>query len=94
MIDLPPFRRASILASAARHGIRHVRVFGSFARGDATSMSDLDLLVEVDPERSYLDMIAFWHEVELALGHRVDVVADGGVSPYLRDRIYGEAVPL
>jgi hypothetical protein len=94
MLPLPPGHRDRILSSAKRHGIRRVRVFGSVARGEATSASDLDLLLEVEPGRSYLDFVGFWQEVEAELGHSVDVVADGGLSPYLRDRIYAEAVPL
>jgi predicted nucleotidyltransferase len=86
--------KSEILRLAEQHGARNVRVFGSVARGEATSASDLDLLVEMEAGRSYLDFVAFWQDVEEALGCRVDVVADGGVSPYLRDKIYGEAVPL
>lgn len=94
MLPLPTGHRDCILNSAMRHGMRHVRVFGSVARGEATSASDLDLLVEVEPGRSYLDLVGFLQDVEAELGHRVDVVTDGGLSPYLRDRIYAEAVPL
>jgi hypothetical protein len=42
-------KRAAILAIAARHGVQRVRVFGSFARGDARPDSDLDLLIEAGP---------------------------------------------
>ncbi len=93
-IDLVRSQRQRIMAIAERHGMRNVRVFGSAARGEARSTSDLDLLVEVPTDRSYLDFVAFWQELEEQLGHRVDVVADGGISPYLRDRIYADAVPL
>ena len=86
--------RADILRLAKRHGARNVRVFGSVARGEDTAASDLDLLVEMEPGRNYLDLVRFWQELEEALGFRVDVITDGGVSPYLRDRIYGEAIPL
>jgi len=44
--------RQSILEVLARHGVRSTRVFGSFARGDARPDSDLDLLVEVGPQRT------------------------------------------
>jgi len=42
-------RREEILAVAARHGARRVRVFGSVVRGEETPASDLDLLVEFEP---------------------------------------------
>ena len=87
-------QRAVIRALAGRHGMRDVRVFGSVARGEAGASSDLDLLVDVEPGRSLLDVIAFWQALEETLGSRVDVVTEGGLSPYLRDRIHADAVPL
>lgn len=87
-------QRTLIRNLAMRHGMRDVRLFGSVARGEADAASDLDLLVEVEPGRSLLDVIAFWQAVEEALGTRVDVVTEGGLSPYLRDRIHADAVPL
>jgi uncharacterized protein len=86
--------RADILRLAERHGARNVRVFGSVARGEGTSVSDLDLLVEMEPGRNYLDLVRFWQGLEETLGTQVDVLTDGGVSPYLRERIYGEAIAL
>jgi len=87
-------RRKEILGYAASHGARNVRVFGSTARGDAGVASDLDLLVEMEPGRSLLDLVGLWQDLEDLLGTNVDVLSDGGVSPHLRERIYAEAVPL
>jgi len=44
-------KRAQILEIAEKHGAFNVRVFGSVARGEATQSSDIDLLVDYDPER-------------------------------------------
>jgi len=49
-------RRDEILQIAAKHGARTVRIFGSVARGEADAASDLDLLVEMEPGRSLLDL--------------------------------------
>jgi predicted nucleotidyltransferase len=86
--------RAAILRIAAEHGARNVRVFGSVARGTASSTSDLDLLVAMEPGRSLLDLVALNQDLEDALGRPVDVVTEGGLSPYLRDRILAEAIAL
>jgi len=86
--------RAAILAIATRHGARNVRVFGSFARGDARPDSDIDLLVDLEPGRSLLDHVGLWQDLEELLGRRVDVVVDGGLSPHLEERILAEATPL
>jgi predicted nucleotidyltransferase len=87
-------RRADIQRIAAEHGARNVRVFGSVARGEANSASDVDVLVGFEPGRSLLDLVGLAQALEDLLGCRVDVVSEGGIDPYLRDDILGEAVPL
>ena len=87
-------RRSEILDRASRHGARNVRVFGSAARGDVGPASDIDLLVEMEPGRSLLDFVGLWQELEDLLGLKVDLVSEGGISPYLRDQILSEAVAL
>jgi predicted nucleotidyltransferase len=93
-LDRLRHRRQEILGYAASHGARNVRVFGSVVRGDADAASDVDLLVEMEPGRSLLDLVGLWQDLEDLLGTHVDVLSDGGVSPHLRERIYAEAVPL
>lgn len=87
-------KRDQILRLAAAHGARNVRVFGSFARGEAGPESDVDFLVAMDKGRSYFDLVALWEDLEELLRRKVDVVTDGGLSPYLKDRILAEATPL
>lgn len=87
-------RRDEILGYAASYGARNVRVFGSTARGETGNGSDVDLLVEMEPGRSLLDLVGLWQDLEDLLGTHVDVLSDGGVSPHLRERIYAEAIPL
>jgi predicted nucleotidyltransferase len=87
-------RRQEILGYAASHGARNVRVFGSAARGDAGASSDVDLLVEMEPGRTLLDLVGLWQDLEDLLSTHVDVLSEGGVSPHLRERIYAEAVAL
>jgi predicted nucleotidyltransferase len=77
-----------------RHGVDRVRVFGSAARGEAGPGSDLDLLVAFAPGRGFRDLMDFCEEVEAALGRRVDVLVEDGLSPYIRDRVLKEAVAL
>jgi hypothetical protein len=93
-LEMLQSKREAILGLAAEHGAQRVRLFGSVARGDASPLSDVDLLVEMEEGRSLLDLVAFWQDMEELLGRRVDVITDGGVSPHLRDQIYAEAVPL
>jgi hypothetical protein len=69
-------------------------VFGSTVRGESDTSSDVDLLVEMEPGRSLLDLVGLWQDLEELLGTHVDVLSDGGVSPHLRERIYAEAISL
>jgi len=92
--DLLQKKRDEILRIAAKHGARNVRVFGSIVRGEADEESDIDLLVEMEPDRSLLDHAALWLELQETLGRKVDVVSDRGIKPRIRDRILREAVPL
>jgi predicted nucleotidyltransferase len=87
-------QRADILALATRHGARNVRVFGSAARDEAGESSDIDLLVDLDPDRSLLDHVALVQDLEELLGRRVDVVTTAALHWYIRDRVLAEAVPL
>lgn len=96
-MDLSKFieeKRDEILRIAGRHGARHVRVFGSVARGEAESESDVDFLVKMAPDRSLLDLSALAADLEELLGRKVDVVSEDGIYWLLRRRILKEAKPL
>ena len=86
--------REQVLQIARAHGATHVSVFGSFARGQSDADSDLDLLVDLEPGRSLLDLIAIEQDLEDLLGRPVDALTRRGLSLYLRERVLSEAVPL
>ena len=86
--------RPQIIELASKRGVRSVSVFGSVARGDEGVDSDIDLLVEPDPDCSLLDLISLKHDIEDLTGRNVDIVSKRGLSPYLADQIIGQALPL
>ena len=86
--------RNEILALAKMRGARNIRVFGSVARDEATTDSDVDILVDMEPGRSLLDLTGLQLDLEELLGRDVDVVTENGLSPYLKDRILAEATPI
>jgi hypothetical protein len=92
--ELLESRRNEILDLAGTHGAKNIRIFGSVARGEGGPASDVDLLVDMEEGRNLLDLVGFWQDLEELLGCRVDVITEGGISPYLRERIYAEALPL
>jgi uncharacterized protein len=86
--------RDDILRLADQHGVRNVRVFGSVARGEATNTSDLDLLIDLEPNRSLLDRIGFMQDLEDLLGVRVHVVTEKGLHPLMRATVLDDARTL
>ena len=87
-------KRDEILQICAKYGARNVRVFGSVARGEADEQSDIDLLVEFEPNRSLLDHAGLWVELQELLGVKVDVVSERGLKPRIRQRVLQEAILL
>jgi len=77
-----------------RHGARRIRIFGSVARQTAGVDSDVDFLIDLDPERSLLDMGGLKMELQDLLGCKVDLVTEKGLHWYLKDKILKEARPL
>ena len=86
--------RAEILGLATKYGAYNVRVFGSVARGEADSDSDVDFLVELEPGRSLLDLGGLLMELQELLGCPVDIVTVQGLRSRIRDRVLCEAIPL
>jgi predicted nucleotidyltransferase len=87
-------KRNDILRIAAQYGARNLRVFGSVARGDDRAHSDVDLLVDMDPDRSLLDVVGLGQDLEELLDRKVDVLTGASLHPALRDRILAESRPL
>lgn len=84
--------RERILEIARSHGARNVRVFGSFASGEARPDSDLDLLVDVDEKHSAFFPGGLIADLEEALGRKVDVTEEDGLHWFIRERVLKEAV--
>lgn len=71
-----------------------LRVFGSLARGEAKGASDIDLLVELKPGRTLLDLAAFRREAAQILDLPVDVATVDMLKERIRDDVLSEALPL
>jgi len=88
-------RLAALKDLATRHGVKDLRVFGSYARGEAREDSDLDLLVDLDYGPGAVDrLLDFCNDAERFLGVKVDVVTERALSPRLHREIFAEARAL
>lgn len=87
-------QRRRLLDAAAKHGIGHLRAFGSLARGEATDESDVDLLVDLKSGRTLLDLAAFRREAGEILDLPVDVATADMLKDHIRDEVLSEALPL
>ncbi|MGB5975035.1 MAG: nucleotidyltransferase family protein [Nodosilinea sp.] len=86
--------RAKILALAEKYGASNVRVFGSVARGEAQTDSDVDFLIGLEPGRSLLDHIGLKQDLEDLLGRSVDVAESVTLHDLIRDRVLRDAIAL
>jgi uncharacterized protein len=87
-------QRRQLLDAAERHGVGHLRAFGSVARGEATAESDIDLLVDLKPDRTLLDLAAFRREAGEILDLPVDVATADMLKDSIREEVLSEALPL
>ncbi|MDO8873634.1 MAG: nucleotidyltransferase family protein [Methanoregula sp.] len=87
-------KRPEILSLAQRRGARNVRIFGSVARNEARPDSDIDLLIDLDPDRSLLDVGGLAMDLSELLDHPVDVVTEAGLRERIRARVLSEARAL
>ena len=95
MIDsLAVHHRDAILDVATKHGASHVRVFGSRARAQEHDASDLDLLIDLEADRTLLDLTRLKRDLEELTDFPVDVVTERSLSPFMRERVLAEAVRL
>ncbi len=68
-------------------GVVRIGIFGSRATGAARPDSDVDVLVELEPHRDLLDLIAIRQHLESMLGLSVDITTPSGLRPDSRDAI-------
>lgn len=90
-----PIDPVSIAAFCRRHGIRRLSLFGSVLREDFGPDSDVDVLVDLEP--GALPGLSFFgagEELAQLLGRPVDFLLPSELSPYYRDEVLQEAVPV
>ncbi len=73
-------------------GVKSLAVFGSVARNEATTGSDIDLLIEFARPIGLFDFVYVKNYLEQVLGCRVDLATPDALRPEMRERILKEAI--
>lgn len=79
---------------AEKYGVSHVYLFGSYARGDYNSESDIDIRIDKGAMRGMFALCGFYTEVSEALGMKVDVLTTGSLEESFLKSIQKEEVIL
>lgn len=87
-------RRADIIALAKQYDAYNVRVFGSVARGESTTNSDIDLLVNFPPGYTLLKLSGLVRSLRELLGYPVEVASADHLREEMRETILRDAEPL
>jgi len=74
-----------------KYPLHRLSLFGSWARGDQTERSDIDILADVDPSIG-LRFVSLAEDLEEILGCKVDLVSQRGLRPRLREMVERELV--
>jgi uncharacterized protein len=92
--------KGSIKTQAARKKIINIlknsnasliKVFGSFARGDFDSNSDIDLIVNFSDRKSLIDLARIEDELENSTGYKIHLLTENSISPHILERVNREA---
>jgi hypothetical protein len=93
LIDLQQ-HKTEILALCQKYHASNVRVFGSVARGDHREDSDIDLLVEMPSQVSFLRLVSLHQALSDLLGRRVDIAIERNLPSLIREQALREAKVL
>lgn len=94
LLELIHAHAAEVQRICARHGARRPRVFGSAARGQDTSVSDIDVMVDLEADADLLSLVRLERDLSELLGVDVDVVPRSAMTEGMRRDADAEAVPV
>lgn len=83
--------RRTVRKVAQQYGVKNIHLFGSFARGEQTERSDIDLLVDPPRGMTLIDLSGLKIDLEDALKRKVDIVPTCSIKPALRNVILADA---
>jgi uncharacterized protein len=72
--------------------ITEIGIFGSYARGEETEASDIDILVGYETAPTFVMLVELRDYLSQLFGLKVDIVTKNGLKPRIRDRVLAEAI--
>jgi hypothetical protein len=72
--------------------IAQLGIFGSYARGEQTEKSDIDVLIDYEQAPTLFKLVELRDYLSNAMGMKVDVVTKNGLKPRIRERVLSEVV--
>ena len=72
--------------------ITEIGIFGSYARGDETETSDIDILVDYETAPTLIMLVELRDYLSQLFGIKVDIVTKNGLKPRIRERVLAEVV--
>jgi uncharacterized protein len=85
-----PFDLRQLIDICRQNDVSMIGVFGSMVRGESKRRSDIDLIVRFSKRKSLLAVVKLERELSEAMGRKVNLLTEGALSPYLRERILNE----
>ncbi len=75
-------------------GIKEIGIFGSYAREEQSESSDIDILIDFEPDKENFDNYMALYEIieNLFKGKKIEIVTKNGLSPYIGPNILNEVV--
>lgn len=81
-------------AMLSKFGICNVGLFGSYLRNEQSSESDIDLLIDFEPDKENFDNYMAVYDIfeKLFRNEKIEIVTKNGLSPYIGPKILNEVV--
>jgi len=86
--------KRKIIPLLRKNDIAKAGIFGSYARGEATKKSDVDILIKYRGRKSLLDLVRLERELEELLGKKVDLLTYNSINHLIKERILQEEVKI
>ncbi|RUM60201.1 MAG: nucleotidyltransferase [Persephonella sp.] len=77
-----------------KYYVKNIALFGSYVRGEQTSKSDIDILVEFEKAITFIQFMKLENYLSHPLGLKVDLVMKKSLKPYIKKQVLKEAILL